>query len=77
MKAYEQKKDGCFQRGIIWMIVEGDKAAVQALCAILDKEFKNDSCPTDEPYSEGYVIDRNEKQWFMDCYKAAKKGLSI
>lgn len=77
MRAYEQKKDGIGQRGIIWMIVEGDKAQVQAVCAALDKEYKNDTCPMDEPgeYSEGYFIDRNEKADFMAAYKKAKAAL--
>jgi hypothetical protein len=75
MKAYEQKKEGSFQRGMVWMIVEGDEAEVKAVCAILDKEFKNDGCPDDDAYSEGYVIDRNWKADFMAAYKAAKKGV--
>jgi hypothetical protein len=76
MKAYEQKKDvkayGNDNMGTIWMIVEGDEAQVKAVCAILDKEFDNDTCPDDDAYSEGYFISREDKPAFMAAYKKAK-----
>lgn len=82
MKAYEQKKDvksyGNDRVGIICIIIEGDKQAVMKVCAVLDKEYKNDMCPDDNGeygYSEGYYIDRNEKAEFMAAYKQAKKGV--
>lgn len=75
MKAYEQKKDGIGQRGVIWMIVEGDEVQVKAVCAILDKEYENDTCPDEDAYSEGYFIDRSQKVEFMAAYKAAKLAI--
>jgi hypothetical protein len=80
MKAYEQKKEGSFERGMVWMIVEGDKEAVRAICGVLDEFYQNDSCPTDDTmyggkYSEGYVIWREEKESFMAKYKEAKRGV--
>jgi len=83
MRAYEQKKnkhlmydDKPDRSGIIWMVVEGDEAEVVTVCAKLDKLYKNDTCPNDAPYSEGYFIDRHEKQEFMAAYKVAKKSIA-
>ncbi|MES2048886.1 MAG: hypothetical protein V4447_10825 [Pseudomonadota bacterium] len=77
MKAYELTKDGCMQRGRIWMIVEGKESAVRKIEKELNIDWTNTQVEEDGD-KDGeiaimYAIDRNEKQEFMDAYKVAKK----
>lgn len=75
MKAYEQKKNGCFDIGRVWMVVEGKEADVRKVEAILKKDYASDGCEDNEGdgnISIGFVVDRNEVKDFMFDYKAAK-----
>ena len=77
MRAKELKKgDQTYNRGRIMMTVDGLEAEVRSVEAVLNKEFSSTQYE-EEGDNEGeisisYMIDRDEKAYFMDVYKKAK-----
>ncbi len=76
MRAFEVKKDACFQRGRIMMAIDGREDAVRKVEKLLNEDFRNTQCEEegerDGEISITYVIDRSEKKDFMLAYKIAK-----
>jgi len=79
VRAYEVAKDKSFPIGRVMMCIEGDKAAIPKIEAILRKDFG--ACDYQEVgQKEGeiatfFVIARSEKAEFMKNWKAAKAGI--
>jgi len=81
MKAYEAKKEGVGQRGIIQMSIKGKAEEVRKVEAILNTNdlFTNDLCDDEDEDGTleiGYYVDRNDKAEFMAAYKAAKAAIA-
>lgn len=77
MRCKELKKgDPTYDRGVICMTIDGLPDEVHRVEKVLDQEFSN-TYYEEEGDKEGevsisYIIDRNQKLYFLSAYKTAK-----